>query len=250
MNDELRMPLTAHLEELRWRLLKAAIGVGTGFGVSYLFADALISWLTAPLLAVAPGNVQLIGTGVAEAFFTKLKVSFLAGVFLASPVIFYQIWRFVAPGLYEHEKRYARPFVAFATLFFVGGAWFCYELVFPTAFRFFVEQYATISLQPFLRISEYLSFASRMLLAFGVIFELPVFTFFFARIGLVTHRLMLGWLRYALVGVFIVAAILTPADVTSQMLMAGPLLVLYVISIGVAYLFGKRPSGNHSREGS
>jgi len=236
------MPLTAHLEELRWRLMKALAGVMAGFGGSYLVVETLIHWLTEPLFRVAPGKVQLIGTGVAEAFFTKLKVSFLAGVFVASPVIFYQTWQFVAPGLYDHEKRYVRPFVACATAFFFGGAYFCYALVFPTAFRFFVEQYATIELEPLIRISEYLSFAARLLLAFGVVFELPVFTFFFARVGLVTHRQMLSWFRYAIVAIFVVAAVLTPGpDVASQLLMAGPLFVLYVLSIGVAYFFAKPP---------
>lgn len=234
------MPLTAHLEELRWRLIKSLVAVGVGFGLSYLVVEKLMRWLTAPLFAVAPGRVRLIGTGVAEAFFTKLKVSLLAGLFVASPVVFYQIWKFVAPGLYEHEKRYVRPFVASATVFFLAGAWFCYELVFPTAFGFFVEQYATVELEPMLRVSEYLSFASRMLLAFGVVFELPVFTFFFARLGLVTHRQMLRAFRYAIVAIFVVAAVLTPGpDVASQLLMAVPLLVLYGVSIGVAWFFGK-----------
>jgi sec-independent protein translocase protein TatC len=240
--DELRMPLTEHLEELRWRLVKALGAVLAGFAVSYQVVDVLLVWLTEPLKRIAPDAIQLIGTGVTEAFFTKLKVSFLAGIFLASPVIFFQIWKFVAPGLYDTEKKYVKPFVFFGTMFFFSGAAFCYTYVFPTAFRFFVGQYQTIALAPFLRISEYLSFSSRMLLAFGVVFELPVFTFFFARVGLVTHRQMIGWFRYAIVAIFVVAAILTPGpDVASQLLMAGPLLILYVASIGVAYAFGKPP---------
>jgi sec-independent protein translocase protein TatC len=127
----------------------------------------------------------------------------------------------------------------------VSGAYFCYRLVFPTAFRFFLEEYGSISIEPFLKISEYLSFASRMLLAFGVVFELPVFTFFLARTGIVDHKMMIGMWRYAIVGIFIVAAVLTPGpDVASQLLMATPLLVLYVASIGVAYAFGRpRRSG-------
>lgn len=238
--DETRMPLTAHLEELRSRLIKGLLGVAVGFGGAYLVVEHLIAWLTEPLFAVAPDKVRLIGTGIAEAFFTKLKVSFLAGIFVASPVLFYQIWKFVAPGLYEHERKYVLPFVFFATVFFVSGAYFCHVLVFPTAFEFFVEQFATISLEPMLRISEYLTFASRLLFAFGVVFELPVFTFFFARIGLVTHKQMIGWFRYAVLVIFIVAAVLTPGpDVASQLLMAGPLLVLYVLSIGIAWMFAK-----------
>ncbi|MGH7822082.1 MAG: twin-arginine translocase subunit TatC [Candidatus Binatia bacterium] len=240
--DELRMPLTEHLEELRWRLIKALGAVLVAFGFAYQFVDALLVWLTEPLRAIDPDKIQLIGTALTEAFFTKLKVSFIAGIFLSSPVILFQIWKFVAPGLYASERRYVKPFVFFGTVFFVSGAWFCYALVFPTAFAFFVSQYETIALQPFLKISEYLSFSSRLLLAFGVVFELPVFTFFFARIGLVTHRQMIQWFRYAILAIFVVAAVLTPGpDVASQLLMAGPLLVLYVLSIGVAYAFGKAP---------
>lgn len=248
---DVKMPLTAHLDELRWRLIKALSAIGVAFIACYNFADLLFEFLTRPLLSLNLGDnpgsggsaadvVHLIGTGVVEAFFTKLKVSLIAGVFLASPVILYQIWQFVVPGLYHHEKRYARPFAFFGTFFFVSGAWFCYAMVLPVGYRFFIEQYATIHVSPEIRISEYLSFTARMLLAFGVTFELPVITFFLARFGIVTYHMMLGYTRYAILVIFIVAAMLTPGpDMASQLLMAGPLLVLYVLSIGVAYVFGK-----------
>ncbi len=175
-----------------------------------------------------------------EAFFTKLKVSAIAALFAASPIIFFQAWRFVAPGLYESEKRLALPFAVAASFFFVLGASFCYWLVFPVGFRFFLAEYESISVAPQIRISEYLSFASRMLLAFGVTFELPVVTFFLARLGVVTHRTLLGTWRYATVVIFVVAAMLTPGpDVASQLLMATPLLVLYWLSIGVAWLVAR-----------
>lgn len=237
------MPLTAHLEELRWRLVKALLAVGVAFVAVYNVSDLLFALLTRPLLALQEDAVQLIGTGVTEAFFTKLKVSFIAAVFVASPVIFYQGWMFVAPGLYDAEKRYARPFVFFATIFFLLGAAFCYVVVLPVGYRFFLAEYATIGVSPSIRISEYLSFTARMLLAFGVTFELPVVTFFLARLGVVTHRTMLGYFRYAVLAIVILAAVLTPGpDVASQMLMAGPLLVLYVLSIGVAYVFARPPT--------
>lgn len=239
------MPLTQHLEELRWRIIRASIAVGIAFVACYNFAELLFDFLTRPLLG-NPKPVELIGTGVTEAFFTKLKVSLIAAVFLASPVIFYQAWKFVAPGLYDQEKRYARPFVLAATFFFVLGATFCYWIVFPIGFAFFVQEYGTIGVQPALRISEYLSFSARMLLAFGITFELPVVTFFLARIGTITHRTLLGYARYAVLGIFILAAVLTPGpDIASQMLMAGPLLVLYGVSIGVAYVFGKRDAAGN-----
>jgi sec-independent protein translocase protein TatC len=243
---DLKMPLTAHLQELRWRLIKSLSAVGVAFLACYNFADWLFELLTRPLLALNLGSgaqqdaVHLIGTGVVEAFFTKLKVALIAGVFLSSPALLYQIWAFVAPGLYDTEKRYAKPFVFFGTFFFLAGAWFCYALVLPVGYRFFIEQYATIRVDPQIRISEYLSFTSRMLLSFGVTFELPVVTFFLARVGFVTHRMMLSYLRYAILVIFIVAAMLTPGpDVASQLLLATPLLILYGLSIGVAYVFGK-----------
>jgi sec-independent protein translocase protein TatC len=245
---DVKMPLTAHLEELRWRLVKALLGIVAGFIACYNIADRLFEFLTRPLLAINAETggdaaaVHLIGTGVVEAFFTKLKVSVIAGVFLASPIILYQLWMFIAPGLYASEKRYARPFVFFGTFFFIAGAWFCYAMVLPVGYRFFLDQYATIGVHPEIRISEYLTFTSRMLLAFGATFELPVITFFLARVGVVTYQMMLRTTRYAILIIFIVAAVLTPGpDVASQLLMAGPLLVLYAASIGVAYLFGTRP---------
>jgi|SRR5579862_2195961 len=242
---DVKMPLTAHLEELRWRLIKSLIAIAVGFTVAYNFADLLFAFLTRPLLELnltgeAADSVHLIGTGVVEAFFTKLKVSLIAAIFVASPVIFYQLWQFVAPGLYDKEKRYAQPFVLFGTFFFVSGAWFCYAMVLPVGYRFFITEYATIRVSPEIRISEYLSFTARMLLAFGGTFELPVVTFFLARVGFVTHQMMLRTVRYAILVIFIVAAMLTPGpDVASQLLMAGPLLVLYGLSIGVAYMFGR-----------
>ena len=135
------MPLTAHLEELRARLIKALLAMGLGAVACYQFVEPLMAWLIAPVKVLDPDKVQIVGTGIAEAFFTKLKVSFIAGIFLASPVIFFEVWKFVAPGLYDTEKRYVKPFVFFGTLFFVSGAYFCYRFVFPTAFGFFVAQY-------------------------------------------------------------------------------------------------------------
>ena len=238
-----RMPLTAHLEELRWRIVRALLAVGVAFGVSYWFADAIFAFVIRPLAALRPHDSLVIGTGVTEAFFTKLKVSFIAALFGASPVMFFQAWRFVAPGLYESEKRLALPFAVAATAFFLLGAAFCYWLVFPVGFAFFLSEYESIGVAAQIRISEYLTFASRMLLAFGITFELPVVTFFLAKIGVVTHRTLLGMGRYAIVVIFIVAAVLTPGpDVASQLLMAAPLLVLYGLSIGIAWLVAPTPA--------
>lgn len=245
MTDDAKMPLTQHLEELRWRLIRSLLAAVIGAAICYNWADLLFAFLIRPLISQSNESLQLIGTGVTEAFFTKLKVSLIGGVFLGSPVIFHQVWKFVAPGLYQQEKRHVVPFVLCATVFFVLGAAFCYLSVFPVSYAFFLAQYTGIGIQPAIRISEYLSFSARMLLAFGLTFELPVITFFLARLGVVTHRMMLSYARYAILGVFIVAAILTPGpDVASQMLMAAPLMILYLVSIGVAYVFGKKKEGS------
>jgi sec-independent protein translocase protein TatC len=238
--SEGRMPLTAHLDELRTRLIRALLAIAAGFGLCYAFAEPLVAFVIHPLAALRPDQALVIGTGITEAFFTKLKVSFIGGIFIASPVIFYQAWRFVAPGLYETERRVAVPFAAAASFFFVAGAAFCYWMVFPVAFDFFLQEFTSIGVAPQIRISEYLSFATRMLLGFGVTFELPVASFFLARVGLITHRTLITQARYAVVAIFIVAAVLTPGpDVASQMMMAVPLLLLYVLSIGVAWLVAR-----------
>jgi sec-independent protein translocase protein TatC len=237
---DVRMPLTAHLEELRWRIVRSLVAIAVGFVLAYAFAEPLVGFLVRPLTSLRPDVPLVIGTGVTEAFFTKLKVSFIAGMFVSSPVIFFQGWRFVAPGLYQQEKQLALPFSIAASFFFMLGAGFCYQFVFPVAYEFFLQEFSSIGISPQIRISEYLSFTARMLLGFGVTFELPVVTFFLARIGAVTHRTLTAYWRYAIVVIFVVAAVLTPGpDIASQMMMATPLLVLYGLSIGVAYMFGR-----------
>jgi sec-independent protein translocase protein TatC len=209
----------------------------------------LVAWLTLPLRAVEAHVGGVIGTGVTDAFFTKLKVAFIAAIFAASPVVFFQAWRFVAPGLYRRERRMAIPFSIAASVFFVSGAAFCYAIVFPVAFEFFLAEFASVSLDPQIRISEYLTFVTRMLLAFGITFELPVVTFFLARIGMITHHTLIGAARYAVVAIFILAAVLTPGpDVASQLLMAGPLLLLYVHSIGVAFVARRRAPADEDQD--
>jgi sec-independent protein translocase protein TatC len=237
---DVELPLTGHLEELRRRLFRALLATAAAFAACYPNAEWLFALLTRPLRVAADSSqqpVELIGTGVAEAFFTRLAVSFVGAVFLALPVILYQVWRFVLPGLNDREIRYGRGFVFAGTLFFLLGAAFCYLVALPFGFPFFLSEYERIGVQASIRINEYLSFVSRMLLAFGVIFEMPVATFFLARVGLVSPALLVRYGRVAIVVVFVVAAILTPPDAASQMLMAVPLLLLYGLSIGVAYMF-------------
>lgn len=241
---EKSMTLLDHLGELRSRLVRGFVAVLIAFFGCYSFAKELFHALSQPLLAVMPADAKFIYTGVAEGFFVDLKVGFVAALFAASPYLFYQIWAFVAPGLYEEEKRYAIPLALCSAVFFIGGAAFCYLVVFPFAFTFFLS-YSTESIVAMLSISEYLSFALKMLIAFGLIFEMPLFAFFLSRMGLITAQKMRRARKYSVLGVFVVAAILTPPDVFSQILMALPMLLLYEISILVAAAAGRKKEKSH-----
>ncbi|PID40254.1 MAG: twin-arginine translocase subunit TatC [Proteobacteria bacterium] len=234
-----KIPFTAHLEELRKRLITAFIAVGIGFAVSYGLKEKLFQILTQPLISVMNQGETLIYTGLPEAFFTFLKVSFLAGLMLASPVIIYQFWMFIAPGLYDREKRLLIPIVFLSTIFFVGGALFGYFIVFPYGFDFFLG-FATETIRPMPSMKEYLSFSAKLLLAFGLVFELPLVITFLAKLGIVTVPFLKKNRKYALLLFFVGAAILTPPDVVTQVMMALPLMVLYEISILGARIFGRR----------
>jgi sec-independent protein translocase protein TatC len=238
------MPLLEHLKELRTRLIRSVIALVIGFAASYTFADQLFRALTWPLRAASHDRVMLIGTGIGEAFFTKLKVALIAGLFLASPAIFLEIWKFIAPGLYQSERRMAKPFVFSATAFFMAGGYFCWAVVFRIGYAFFLSQYASIGVTPTLRISEYLAFSAKLLLAFGITFELPIFAFFLTRIGLIDHHMMIRQIRYAVLAIFVVAAALTPPDMISPFLLAIPLLALYGLSIAVSFVFRIRPAAS------
>jgi len=233
------MHLTEHLEELRRRLIVVAVAVAVATLGSYYFSEDLFRILMAPLLSAMPADGGLIFTGLTETFFTYLKISLVAGFFISSPVVIFQIWRFSAPGLYAREKRYIFPFVFFATIFFVGGALFGYFIVFPFGFKFFMG-FATDFIRPMPSVKEYFSFAVRMLFAFGVVFELPVVTAFLAMFGLVKAQTLVSKRKYAVLGAFVVAAILTPPDIASQLMMAGPIIILYEMSILVARICGRK----------
>jgi len=237
------MTLTEHLEDLRWCILKSILAVVLASGLSYFYADAIFDFVVAPLRHNLQPGQNLIGTSVTEAFFVEIKVALGAGVLFSCPVIFYQIWRFVAPGLSGREKKWVLPFVLCATFFFVSGAAFCYRFVLPVAFKYFIEQYESMGVSPAIRIGEYFTFFFRMVLAFSATFELPVFTFFLVRVGIWDYHFMLRSFRYALVLIFVIAAILTPTpDIINQSLLAIPMLLLYILSIGIAYVW-RRPEG-------
>ncbi len=235
------MGLMDHLTELRGRLVRCCSAVCIGFAVCWAVVDPIFDILIQPLLAVLPQGTHAQYTTLPEAFFTRMYIAFVAGVFLASPAIFYQIWAFVAPGLYDEEKRHILPVAVLSAIFFVAGGAFCYFIVFPFAFSFFVS-FSTPEIVITPKVSDYLSFVLKLLIAFGLIFEMPIFTLFLARMGILTAAIMRKGRRYAIVGIFILAAILTPPDVVSQLLMACPMLLLYEASIWVAAAFGRRPA--------
>jgi sec-independent protein translocase protein TatC len=228
------MPLTAHLEELRTRLIRSLIAVGVCFLICYAFKEKLFWIVSRPLIDVLPQGSFMIFTGLPEAFFTYLKISFFAGLLLASPFVLYQIWKFISPGLYQKEKKYVVPFVITSTLLFVGGVCFAYFLVLPPAYKFFVD-FSTDFFRPMFTLKEYLSLTLKLLLAFGIVFEIPVFLFFMTKIGLVDSRTLARKRKYAILIIFIAAAILTPTpDAFTQILMALPMMVLYEVGILVS----------------
>jgi sec-independent protein translocase protein TatC len=186
-----------------------------------------------------PPESSMIYTALPEAFFTYLKVSFLAAIFLASPYVLYQIWLFVAPALYSHEKKYIVPFVGFSTILFISGAVFAYFVVFPWGFKFFLG-FSTETIQAAPKLKEYLSFCSVLLIAFGLIFELPLFILFLAKLGIVDAPMLSRNRRYVILGMFAMAAVFTPPDIVTQVMMAGPLIVLYEASIWIAKLISKK----------
>ncbi|MCK5187982.1 MAG: twin-arginine translocase subunit TatC [Deltaproteobacteria bacterium] len=245
---EEKSPFTSHLDELRKRIIICIVAVAVGFFGSYFFAEQIFDILIKPLQAELPPDSMFIFTGLPEAFFVYLKLSLFGGILLASPVLLWEVWCFVAPGLYDQEKKYVYPFVIFSTVLFATGVSFGYFVVFPIAFKFFMG-YSSEIIKPLPSIKEYLNFSCKLLFAFGVVFELPLFTLFLAKIGLVNEKMLRSKRKFAILGIFAVAAILTPPDVVSQILMAIPLLVLYEISILVAKYFGKKEEEEEEEEG-
>ena len=246
---EEKVPFTSHLEELRKRLIYSLIAVVICFLICYVFKELLFKILTLPLVAVLPEKSSMIFTSLPEAFFTYLKVSFFGALFISAPIVLYQIWKFISPGLFPAEKKYALPFVFFSTIFFVGGSLFAYYAVFPIGFKFFIG-FATESIRPMFTIREFLSFSCKLLLAFGVIFELPIFMFFLAKLGVVNSRMLTAKRKYAILLIFVAAAVLTPPDIVTQILMAIPIMLLYEISVLIVKLGEKKSIKNEGKEGN
>lgn len=246
--EDHKMSLTEHLIELRKRLTRSLIALGIGFLGCYYYKDFIFDIITRPLTQVLPKSSYLIYTGLTEAFFTYMKVAFFAALILTSPFILYQIWKFIAPGLLPKEKKYVVPFVISSTFLFISGVMFGYFIALPPAFKFFVS-FNSQYLQAMLSFKDYLSLFVTFLLGFGISFELPIFMFFLAKLGIVNAAMLSKQRRYAILVIFIVAAILTPSpDALSQILMAIPLMFLYEVSIFVVKFADKKKTDSENKE--
>lgn len=235
-----KLPLMQHLIELRKRLIRVFIIVIIVFCVVYSKSAWFMDFVTAPVIKVLPPHSSLSLLKLTEGFFTEMKLSFVVAIFFSSPAIFYQLWKFVAPGLYAQEKKYIISFVISASGLFISGAAFAYYMVFPYAFQFFLT-YAHGAVTANLSLAEYLSFFTNMLLAFGLVFEMPIFTLFLAKMGIVTAEMMRKYRRYSYLGIVIIAGIITPTpDIMSQLMMSGPMVILYELSIFIAKAFGRK----------
>lgn len=238
--DGAKMSFLEHLDELRTRLLRSVVAIALGCVVSFIFLDRVFDFITLPMRELLPEGSNLITTEPAEYFMMYLKVGLLGGLFVASPYVMLQLWLFIAPGLYAHEKRFAIPFVLMSTFFFATGATFSHYVAFPWTWNFFID-FTAEYVRPMLKLGPAFSLYVKMLLGFAVIFQMPTLVFFLARMGLVSAGMLTRYFKYAVLIIFILGAILSPGgDVVSQAMMAGPMLVLYGLSIGIAWAFGKR----------
>ena len=239
------MSFLDHLEELRWRILKSLAVVILFSIVAYLFSEHLLSFLTRPV----PEDVQLIFTTPTGAFLVSIKVAIIFGILASLPVIFYQIWAFVIPGLLEKEIRLAVTVVASATLCFLLGFAFAYFIILPFGLRFLFSC-QTSYLAPMPDISSYVGFAGRLFLAFGIVFELPLLSYLLSKMGLLTPAFLRSKRRYAIAVIFILAALLTPPDVITQILLAAPLILLYEVSIWISAAVTRKREHSGAVEGA
>jgi sec-independent protein translocase protein TatC len=250
--EEKPMTFWEHLDELRKRLIRSVLAFIVGCVAAWELREEILAFLVKPFAESwtaqgLTGAPTLHFDAPGAAFTAYVRMSMLGGLALAAPVIFYQLWSFIAPGLYAKEKRFVIPFVLLSSVLFVGGGLFGWKAAFPITFDYFLSMSGAVGSQhltitPTVMIGQYLDFVSQMLLAFGLIFELPLVLLFLSIAGLINYLHLIKFGRWFVLVAFVVAAIATPPDVTSQLVMAIPMLVLYVVSIGLAFLFGKSPT--------
>ena len=234
-----RMSLIEHLNELRKRLTVSAAAIFVGFLGAWYFAPAIFRWLEQPILQVLPPGEQLAFTDLSGPFMLYIKVALLAGIFAASPIILLQVWLFIRPGLYDSERNIALPFIFFTSLFFIAGGYFGYLVAFPMVVKFLLgvgEDFKQV-----VTIQTYFSMMSKILLGLGLVFEIPRLIFFLARLGLVSARQLIRWYKWAILAIFVIAAVITPTpDIATQSVFAIPMMLLYGLGIIVAALFGRK----------
>lgn len=236
-----KMGFIQHLEELRRRIIICVATVGVSFLVIYSTSiNTIAEFFMMPLRKVVEQYGSFMYTSMAEGFLFNLKLAAVTAMFVSSPMIFYQVWSFIAPGLYKRERIYIGPFIVFSTLFFTGGAAFFYFVVFPIGARFFAQfaEVDWIEFNP--KLSETFSFVVMMLFAFGLVFEMPVVTFLLARLGIVNVGFLNRNRKYALLIIFTLGAFFTPPDVVSQLLLAGPMWILFELSVLITWIFGPK----------
>ena len=234
-----KMAFMEHLGELRVRIVRALYALLAGAAIALPFSQWVVDWLARPLTKL---KYTLVFTAPAEALWVQLKVGLILGIFLAAPAILWQVWAFISPGLHAHEKKYAVPFVVIGSLLFVGGGAFSLFVVTPFAIQFLLS-YARPGLVPMITLQNYVDFLLKFTVAFGAVFELPLALTILARLGVVNARMLAKNRKYAVLGAFVAAALLTPTpDAFNQALMAGPLVLLYEVGIVCARIFGRKPA--------
>lgn len=236
-----KMSFLEHLDELRKRIVKSLLALAFGVAVSFAFIDRIFDFIMRPLQEMLPPGSKLIYTEPTEAFVLYLKIALLAGLVIAAPLIMWQVWLFIAPGLYANEKRFAIPFIVLSTVGFITGAAFSHYVLFPWMWRF-LASFSKDYLMFAPKIEPVFSLYTKMILGMGLVFQMPSVVFFLAKMGMVTARFLLRNIKYAVLIIFITAAVITPSgDMLTQTLMAAPMVGLYLISIVIAWVFGKRP---------
>jgi sec-independent protein translocase protein TatC len=252
------MTFWEHLEELRARLIKSIAAIAIGVAIGWFYRQPLLGWLTRPFVLawkndhLGPSATLHFGSPAAL-FLAYVKLAFIGGCVFALPVLLYQLWAFIAPGLYTKEKRLALPFVVTSCALFATGGWFGWRVAFPVAFRYLLSFSGPVAdsglnVTPTVMIDDYLSFVARMLIAFGLVFELPIIVFFLSIAGVINHHHLIRYARHFIVAAFLLAAVITPPDVVSQLLLAIPLCVLYAVSIVVAWAVGKKSTSPASTD--
>ncbi len=238
-SDNKEMPFLDHLEELRMRIIKAVAAIIILAIIAFFFTDFLFQFLQLPLKKGTPG-IQLHFFGITEAFMTRIKLALLTGLFVGMPIVLFQLWQFVVPGLFESERRVAFPLIIFSTFFFLLGASFCFFVVARYGLRYLILINSPPNTEPVIGLGAYFSFIMWLMIAFGAVFELPVIAFFLGRLGIINAKMMAKGRRYAIIAILAVSAFITPPDVFTQITLSIPLFLLYELSIIVVRITGRK----------